>query len=57
MLVFQFGGNPVSCMAVLTVFRVLREERLQEKAVEIGTYLIKKLKSLQTRHKSIGDVR
>ncbi len=52
-----FGGNPVACAAGLAVLDVLEEEHLQQNALQVGTYLLAKLKSLQQKHDLIGDVR
>jgi 4-aminobutyrate aminotransferase-like enzyme/Ser/Thr protein kinase RdoA (MazF antagonist) len=52
-----FGGNPVACAAGLAVLDVLEEEKLQEHALRTGARLIEGLRSLQTRHALIGDVR
>jgi 4-aminobutyrate aminotransferase-like enzyme len=52
-----FGGNPVACAAGLAVLDVLEEERLQDRALKVGAYLMNGLKALQERHTLIGDVR
>jgi 4-aminobutyrate aminotransferase-like enzyme len=52
-----FGGNPVACATGLAVLDVLEEENLQQHALRVGARLIEGLKSLQTRHALIGDVR
>jgi len=52
-----FGGNPVACVAGLAVLDVLEEEKLQQRALRVGSYLIEGLRSLQTRYALIGDVR
>src|SRR5712664_2225006 len=52
-----FGGNPVACAAGLAVLDVLQEENLQQNALRVGNYLIEGLKTLQTRHALIGEVR
>lgn len=52
-----FGGNPVSCAIGREVLKVVQEEKLQENALQVGTYLTKELKSLQSAYPIIGDVR
>ncbi len=52
-----FGGNPVSCAAGLAVLDVLEDEHLQENARAMGELLLEGLRSLQSRHRILGDVR
>jgi 4-aminobutyrate aminotransferase-like enzyme/Ser/Thr protein kinase RdoA (MazF antagonist) len=52
-----FGGNPVACAAGLAVLDVMRDERLQERALRVGGHLIAGLRRLAGRHALIGDVR
>ena len=52
-----FGGNPVSCAIGRAVLEVIAEEKLQENALEIGTFLKEGLKYLQQNFSIIGDVR
>jgi 4-aminobutyrate aminotransferase-like enzyme len=52
-----FGGNPVSCAVGLAVLDVIRDEELQQNALEIGAYLRHGLQQLQEKHALVGDVR
>lgn len=53
-----FGGNPVSCSIGRKVLQVIKEDKLQENAWNVGNYLKNRLKELQKTFTSIiGDVR
>jgi 4-aminobutyrate aminotransferase-like enzyme/Ser/Thr protein kinase RdoA (MazF antagonist) len=52
-----FGGNPVACAAGLAVLDVLRDENLQQNALNVGTHWKRELMALQEKHALIGDVR
>jgi 4-aminobutyrate aminotransferase-like enzyme len=52
-----FGGNPVSCAIGTEVLRVIREESLQENALETGNYLKRELHRMQEEFPVIGDIR
>lgn len=52
-----FGGNTVSCAAGLAVLEVVRDENLQEHALEVGDRMLAGLHRLAGRHEIIGDVR
>jgi 4-aminobutyrate aminotransferase-like enzyme/Ser/Thr protein kinase RdoA (MazF antagonist) len=52
-----FGGNPVACAAGLAVLNVLRDENLQNNALEVGTRWLAELRELQSHHSLIGDIR
>jgi 4-aminobutyrate aminotransferase-like enzyme len=52
-----FGGNPVACGAGLAVLDVLREENLQQNALEVGNHLKKSLQALESKYPILGDVR
>lgn len=51
------GGNPVSCAVGMAVLDVLEDEKLQENALKVGNYLMKRLQHLQKKHPLIGDIR
>jgi alanine-glyoxylate transaminase/(R)-3-amino-2-methylpropionate-pyruvate transaminase len=52
-----YGGNPVSMAQGLATLEVILEERIQERAKDIGGYLMAGLKDLKSRHAAVGDVR
>jgi len=52
-----FGGNPVACAAGLAVLDVLRDERLQEHALRVGSRLLARLRELIDQHPIVGDAR
>ncbi|KAL3850549.1 hypothetical protein ACJIZ3_012431 [Penstemon smallii] len=52
-----FGGNPVCSAAGLAVLQVIEKEKLQQNALDVGSYLKNRLTSLKDKHEIIGDVR
>lgn len=50
------GGSPVSAVVGLTVLDVLRDERLQQNAEQVGAHLKERLLELAERHPLIGAV-
>lgn len=52
-----FGGNPVSCAIMYEVLKVVKEERLQENALEVGNFLKTKLKALSKKFPILSDIR
>lgn len=52
-----FGGNPVCTAAGHAVLRVIENEKLQENALVVGSYLKQRLAALQDKYEIIGDVR
>lgn len=54
---FTYSAHPVSCAVALENLRILREEKIVEKAgTETGPYFQKKLKALED-HPLVGEVR
>lgn len=45
-----FGGNPLACAVSREALRVLTEERLAEKAQELGEYFMQGLRAIKTPH-------
>ncbi len=52
-----FGGNPISMAHALATLEVIDEERIQQRAKDVGTHLKTRLLELQDRHALIGEVR
>ncbi|MEM3852574.1 MAG: aspartate aminotransferase family protein [Methanomassiliicoccales archaeon] len=52
-----FGGNAVQMAAGIAHVKAIIEERLAERAEQMGNYLLERLSELQERHAIIGDVR
>jgi len=52
-----FGGNPVSCAIGIEVLNIIKEEGLQQNALNIGQYFKEELDKLRLEHTLIGDVR
>jgi 4-aminobutyrate aminotransferase len=52
-----FGGNPVACRAGLATLRIIQEENLMARAVEVGNYIQNRFREAQEELPLIGDVR
>lgn len=52
-----FGGNPVSCAIGKEVLAVIKEDKLQENAFEVGAFLKSELKKLRSQFPILADVR
>jgi len=52
-----FGGNPVSCAVGLAVLDVMRDEKLQENALDVGEYMKTRLAALIDKYEWVSDVR
>lgn len=52
-----YSGSPPACAAALAVLDVIAEEKLLERARQIGARMQTRLQSMQTKHKAIGEVR
>lgn len=49
-----FGGNHLACTAALAVLQVMEDEKLMDNALQVGSYLIERLKGIK---KGIKEVR
>jgi 4-aminobutyrate aminotransferase/(S)-3-amino-2-methylpropionate transaminase len=52
-----YAGSPLGCAAGLAVLKVLERDKLNERAIELGTHMIARLRQLQARFPCIGEVR
>jgi 4-aminobutyrate aminotransferase/(S)-3-amino-2-methylpropionate transaminase len=52
-----YAGSPVACAAALAVLDVIAEERLIERAQQLGAKLGARLKTLQGKYAAIGELR
>jgi 5-aminovalerate/4-aminobutyrate aminotransferase len=52
-----YAGSPIACAAALAVMQVFEEERLLDRCKAVGERLVTGLKAIQSKHKSIGEVR
>jgi len=52
-----YGGNPLACRVGLAVFEIMEEERLPERAMEIGRRVMERFRAMQAEFPVIGDVR
>ncbi|HAQ88561.1 MAG TPA: 4-aminobutyrate--2-oxoglutarate transaminase, partial [Pseudomonas sp.] len=52
-----YAGNPLSCAAALAVVDIFEEEQLLDRCKAVAEKLTAGLKSIQARHKEIGEVR
>ena len=52
-----FGGNPVSCAIGTEVLQTVKRDKLQDKALEVGSFIKNELNKLKKDFSIIGDVR
>ena len=53
----SFSGHALGCAAALAGIHVLNEEKILDHVKEMGQYLGSRLKTLEQRHTSVGEVR
>lgn len=52
-----FGGGPLACRLALEVLDIIEQERLIDRVVELGEYLLRGLRELAGRHPTMGEIR
>lgn len=52
-----YSGSPLACRAALAVLEIMEEEKLPERAEQIGAKLEERLRSFQDHYSFIGEVR
>jgi len=57
MHVNTFGGNALACTVGSAVIDAIDEDKLQENAAFVGTYLLENLRQLRDEFEIVGDVR
>ncbi len=52
-----YGGNPLACAAALAVIETIFDDHLLDRAAEIESLVMDRLRRLQSRDQRVGDVR
>ena len=52
-----YGGNPLACVVGLTVIDIIEEEKLCDRATEIGKRVTERWTAMQKKFPQIGDIR
>jgi taurine--2-oxoglutarate transaminase len=52
-----YSGHPLACASGVASIEAFKEEGIVENSAEMGTVFAQKLRELQDKHPSIGDVR
>jgi 4-aminobutyrate aminotransferase-like enzyme len=53
----SYGGNALACAAALATVRTLRGERLGENAIDVGGYMLRRLRRMVEQSSIVADVR
>ncbi len=53
----SYGGNPMACAAALASIEVIEEEKLCERATQLGELFMKRMRKLTQDYKIVGDAR
>ena len=52
-----FGGNLIACAAGIATLNFMKKKGLGEKSKKIGGYMLERLKQLEEKYETVGDVR
>ena len=52
-----FGGNPISCAAALAVLEIMDDEKLPQRALEIGSKIVSVINQLKKEVRCIKSIR
>jgi putrescine aminotransferase len=52
-----YGGHPPSCAVALENIAILEEEKLADRAIELGPMLVERIRALAAKHVHLGPVR
>jgi 4-aminobutyrate aminotransferase/(S)-3-amino-2-methylpropionate transaminase len=52
-----YGGSPLGCVAALAVIEMMEEQRLPDRANQIGETILSRFQRMQEKYNCIGDVR
>lgn len=52
-----YGGSPLSCVAALKVIEKIQNDDLCGKSINLGNYIMNRLKEMKLKYNVIGDVR
>jgi 4-aminobutyrate aminotransferase len=52
-----FGGNIIACVAAIEGLKILEEQKLVQRAAELGDLTLKRLQEIGEKSKLVGDVR
>jgi 4-aminobutyrate aminotransferase-like enzyme len=53
----SYGGNPMACAAALASIEVIEEENLLQRSLDLGEFILKRMKKMESTHPIIGEVR
>jgi len=54
---FTYSGHALACATGLASINAYIDEKIPENSSKVGEYFLDRLKNIQNRHKSVGDIR